>query len=128
MESGTVPAQQADSNLTYDTSGVIPGILNTIVERHNFSIPMDRLNEDHLYIDLWNDPIKYVKGNYANRIAKDARDPLIDTPQDTNKPIGDPMTDIASESDWNAANLGGYSYIWSYGGNMDDQTQWLYKK
>ena len=128
VEKGVYPEQEADENLTYDVSKTTPGILNNIVERYNYPISMERVDADLHFIDLWDEPIKYRKGDYANRIAKAARDPSIDLPQDTNKPIGDPSVDIAAESDWNPANNGGFAYIWSYGGDASDQSLWIYQK
>lgn len=124
---GTYPVPESDFNLSWDPSGDNPGILNQIVEPHNFAISLDRLDSSGHFMDPWDSPFKYVKGNYENRIERSKRDPDVDTPQDTNKPIGNPTTDIASESDWNPDNVGGYAYIWSYGGFPEDSSKWLYK-
>ena len=127
LEKGVYPTPETDNNLSWDVSDASPGILNGVVEKHGFQISLDRLDDDNHFIDVWGMPIKYVLGDYGNRIDKKSKDPAVDNPQDTNKPIGDPSADIASESNWNPDNRGGFAYIWSYGDNEDDQTQWIYK-
>lgn len=128
LEKGVYPTPEVDNNLSWDVNNKTPGILNGVVEKYNFQISIDRLDEDMHYIDLWGMPIKYVKGDYANRIDKSAWDEATNLPQDTNKPIGDPSTDIAAESDWNPDNKGGFAYIWSYGDNQTDESKWIYKR
>lgn len=128
LEKGVYPTPEMDNLLTYDPMDVVPGILNSIVDPYDFSISLDRLDENKHYIDLWDEPIHYVLGNYANRISKATWDEAVNIPQDTNKPIGDPATDIAAESDWNPENKGAFPYIWSYGGAMEDESEWIYQK
>ncbi len=128
LEKGVYPTPETNNVLTYDPSDSTPGLLNDAVETHNFAIPGDRVDESKRYIDHWGEPIKYVLGNFANRIDKTAWDPAVNTPQDTNKPIGDPTTDIAADSNWNPENKGGFAYIWSYGGALEDENEWIYQK
>ena len=127
LEKGVYPSPEVDNNLSWDASNASPGILNGIVVKYDFQISLDRLDDEKHFIDYWDMPIKYVLGNYGNRIDKKLRDPAVDKPQDTNKPIGDPTTDIAAESNWNPDNNGGFAYIWSYGDSMEDESQWIYK-
>ena len=126
IDTGSYPIPESDNNLSWDVSGKNPGLLNDVVEPYSFPISLDRLNEDNEFTDMWLDPIKYVKGDYANRIDKKVWDPAVNLSQDTNKPIGDPAKDIAAESSWNPENKGGFAYIWSYGGDKSDEAVWIY--
>ncbi|NRA37259.1 MAG: hypothetical protein HRU15_03910 [Planctomycetes bacterium] len=128
VEDGTYPEPEVGETLTWDPSEVAPGLLNGVISKYNFSISSARLNDQNNFIDVWGDPIKYVKGDYKNRIDKLSKDRLTDNPQDENKPIGDPLVDIAYDSDWNPDNKGGFAYIWSYGGEESDEEQWIYQK
>ena len=126
LEEGVYPEPEVGNTLTWDATGTKPGLLNNIAEKYSFSISTSRLNDEKQFVDHWNDPIQYVKGDYKNRIPKAAWDDATNKPQDTNKPIGDPTVDIASESDWNPDNKGAFAYIWSYGGEVDNEEAWIY--
>jgi prepilin-type N-terminal cleavage/methylation domain-containing protein len=99
-----------------------------LVDTFGLSISFqDDLDDNGHLIDAWGNPIRYIRGNYENRLSRRAVLPLTDEacqPQDLNRP------DLVAEQRldrWNTANRGGYPYIWSIGPNngLESPEEWV---
>ena len=107
----------------YDRSDQNPGLINEFVGSQKFTVNGEQINDDNVLIDNWNNPIRYVVGDYKNKKGSPTYDAAL--PQDLNKPKDAAVP--AADSDWNRKDDGKYPYVWSTGPS-GEEADWIYIK